>query len=94
MSIYRGLPGNIGGLSFSWLEEQTDIDTNKLAPTTASRLEHGISVNSLEEAQSTIEDYRKTIAGTTTPAAPTTTTDSNTAPDSATTSDAGTSDAQ
>ena len=94
VSIYRGLPGNIGGLSFSWLEEQTDIDTNKLAPTTASRLEHGISVNSLEEAQSTIEDYRKTIAGTTTPAAPTTTTDSNTAPDSATTSDAGTSDAQ
>ena len=94
VSIYRGLPGNIGGLSFSWLEEQTDVDANKLAPTTASRLEHGISVNSLEEAQSTIEDYRKAIAGSAAPAAASPTANPDTAPDSATSSDANASDAQ
>ena len=94
VSIYRGLPGNIGGLSFSWLEEQTDVDTNKLAPTTASRLEHGISVNSLEEAQSTIEDYRKAIAGSAAPAAASPTANPDTASDSATPSDANASDAQ
>ena len=94
VSIYRGLPGNIGGLSFSWLEEQTDVDANKLAPTTASRLEHGISVNSLEEAQSTIEDYRKAIAGSAAPAAASPTANPDTASDSATPSDANASDAQ
>ena len=94
VSIYRGLPGNIGGLSFSWLEEQTDVDANKLAPTTASRLEHGISVNSLEEAQSTIEDYRKAIAGSAAPAAASPTANPETASDSATPSDANASDAQ
>ena len=94
VSIYRGLPGNIGGLSFSWLEEQTDVDTNKLAPTTASRLEHGISVNSLEEAQSTIEDYRKAIAGSAAPAAASPTPNPDAASDSATPSDANASDAQ
>ncbi len=56
--VYRGLPGSIAGIELSWLEDKTNIPVNKLAPTTASRLEGGMSVSSLEEAQSLIADYR------------------------------------
>lgn len=57
--VYRGLPGSFAGLSLSWLEEQTNIPVDKLAPTTASRLEGGMSVGSLEEAEQLIADYRR-----------------------------------
>ncbi len=60
--IYRGLPGEIAGVSFSWLEQKTDIPADKLPPTTASRLENGISVDSLEIANETIAQYQNTVA--------------------------------
>ena len=61
--VYRGLPGNIGSLSMSWLEEKaSDIDVSKLNPTTQSRLENGISVNSLDEANKLLSDYRTTVS--------------------------------
>lgn len=61
VSVYRGLPGDIAGISVSWLEEQaTDIDVSKLTPTTQSRLYNGISVDSLEEADKLISEYRQT----------------------------------
>ena len=60
VSVYRGLPGDIAGLSFSWLESQApDIDIAKLTPTTQSRLSNGISVDSLEEANNLIAEYRQ-----------------------------------
>ncbi len=60
--VYRGLPGSIGSLSLSWLEEKaSDVDVSKLNPTTQSRLENGISVNSLDEAQKLLSDYRATV---------------------------------
>ncbi len=58
--IYRGLPGSFMGIHASWLEEKTDVPTDVLAPTTASRLENGISVDSLDEAQNLIQSYRET----------------------------------
>ena len=60
--LYQGLPGDFAGLSLSWELEATDIDTSLLAPTTASRLERGISVDSLEEAEAQLEEYRTTVA--------------------------------
>lgn len=57
--VYRGLPGSFAGMQLSWLEEQTNIPISKLAPTTASRLEGGMSVGSLEEAEQLIADYRR-----------------------------------
>lgn len=61
--VYRGLPGQIGSLSASWLEEEaTDIDVTKLNPTTQGRLEKGISVNSLEEADKLLKEYRETTS--------------------------------
>ena len=63
--VYRGLPGEFAGISASWLEQTTDIPTSKLAPTTASRLEKGISVDSLDAANQLVEQYRQTIGETT-----------------------------
>lgn len=61
--VYRGLPGQIGTLSASWLEEEaTDIDVTKLNPTTQGRLEKGISVDSLEEADKLLKEYRETTS--------------------------------
>ena len=61
--VYRGLPGQIGTLSASWLEKEAgDIDVTKLNPTTQGRLENGISVNSLEEADKLLNEYRSTTS--------------------------------
>ena len=65
VNIYKGLPGSAAGIKFSWLEENTDIKVSKLAASTAGRLEEGISVDSLEEAQSLVNSYRMDIAGDT-----------------------------
>lgn len=62
VAIYRGLPGSVAGLHLSWLEENTDIAVDKLAPTTAERLSEGISVDSLEDAHALIDGYRTDIA--------------------------------
>ncbi len=61
--IYRGLPGDFAGIKVNWLEQQTDIPTNKLVASVASRLEKGVGVSSLQEAQSLIADYRSQISG-------------------------------
>lgn len=61
VNVYRGLPGSFAGISASWLEAQApDVDVSKLTPTTQSRLSNGISVNSLEEANNLIAEYRQT----------------------------------
>lgn len=71
VTLYRGLPGQIAGLSFSWEEEEfDDVDVSKLAPTTAGRLERGISVDSKEAALELVDSYRQTISGTTPSTAP------------------------
>ena len=59
--LYKGLPGQIGPLRLAWVEEQTDIQTSKLASSTAERLDEGISVNTREEADDLLSSYRKTV---------------------------------
>ncbi|MGI6032305.1 MAG: Stp1/IreP family PP2C-type Ser/Thr phosphatase [Coriobacteriales bacterium] len=81
VAVYRGLPGEFAGLKFSWLEEQTDISVDQLAPTTQTRLEQGISVDSLDAANSLLEQYRSSTEQDTT----TTSTDSSTATTDSTT---------
>ncbi len=61
VTLYRGLPGQIGPLHLSWVEEATDIQTSKLAASTAERLEAGVSVGSREEADALLDSYRKTV---------------------------------
>lgn len=80
VTLYRGLPGQVAGISFSW-EEQSydDIDVSKLAPTTAGRLERGIAVDSKEAAEELVQSYRQTISGDETPAGNTATPETATA---------------
>ncbi|MGN0038358.1 MAG: Stp1/IreP family PP2C-type Ser/Thr phosphatase [Coriobacteriales bacterium] len=59
--VYRGLPGSVAGIKANWLEEKTDIPVDKLSPTTASRLEGGMTVDSLEDAQALLAEYRHLI---------------------------------
>lgn len=60
VSIYRGLPGEIAGIKFSWLEDSAaDIDISRLTPSTQSHLANGIAVDSLEDAQDHIAQYRQ-----------------------------------
>lgn len=59
VNVYRGLPGEFAGISVSWLESQApDIDVSKLTPMVQSNLKNGISVNSLDEANEKISEFR------------------------------------
>ena len=60
MSVYRGLPGEVAGFSVSWLESQApDIDVSKLTPMVQNSLKSGISVESLDQANNLISEYRQ-----------------------------------
>lgn len=59
VNVYRGLPGEVAGISVSWLEFQApDIDVTKLTPMVQSNLKNGISANSLDEANEKISEFR------------------------------------
>ena len=65
VAIYRGFPDSFAGLSFSTLEQTTDVATDDLNPGLATRLrEQGVSVSSMEAAEDLIEQYREDIART------------------------------
>ena len=60
VNVYRGLPGHVAGVSASWLEQSAqDIDIDKLTPSTQGRLNNGIAVNSLDEADELLSEYRQ-----------------------------------
>lgn len=60
VSVYRGLPGEVAGISVSWLESQApDIDVTKLTPMVQNSLKTGISVESLDQADELISQYRQ-----------------------------------
>lgn len=64
VNVYRGLPGDVAGISFSWLEESAqDIDLGKLTPSTQSHLNRGIAVDSLEKASELLSEYRQASNG-------------------------------
>ncbi len=63
VAIYQGLPGDFAGvIRLSWLQEQTDVPVDQLPISTAQRLEEGIQVDSLEEAQNVLASYREQLA--------------------------------
>lgn len=79
VTLYRGLPGQVAGISFSWEEASyDDVDVSKLAPTTAGRLERGIAVDSKEAAEELVQSYRQTISGDESPAGDTETPETTT----------------
>lgn len=59
VAIFRGVPGEVLGQSFSELERQTDVSAGDLQPGTINRLNSGIPVDNLEAAESLVESYRQ-----------------------------------
>lgn len=61
--IYRGIPGEFAGMSFSQLEEVTDVRVNDLQPGLANRLVEGeVQAGSVEEARDLVRSYEMEIA--------------------------------
>ncbi len=61
VSIYRGLTGDVAGVSLKWHEQSTDVAIKDLHSTTAKRLEQGVQMESLDSAFELVEQYRKEI---------------------------------
>lgn len=58
VAIYRGVSGSFLGMTFSQLEQTTDISVDDLNPGLASRLrEGGVATDSVEAAQKLAEEY-------------------------------------
>lgn len=63
VAIYRGIPGEAFGLSFSQLEEVTDVPVSDLQPGLAHRLEgDGIAAGTVEDARALVASYEIEIA--------------------------------
>lgn len=59
VNVYRGLPGDVAGISVSWLEDSApDVDVSTLTPGVQDRLATGIQVDSLDKAGELISEYR------------------------------------
>lgn len=65
VAIFRGVPGEVLGQSFSELERQTDVSAGDLQPGTINRLNSGIPVDNLEAAETLVESYRQEAAART-----------------------------
>lgn len=61
VQIYRGIPDDTLGFSYSELAETTDIPLSDLPPSIAERIRENVRVGSLEEAQDLVESYRDQI---------------------------------
>lgn len=60
--IYRGIPGEFAGMSFSSIEEVTDVYVDSLQPGLANRLTGGtVSAGSVEDAKALVKSYEMEI---------------------------------
>ena len=58
VAVYRGVPGDVLGFSYSELVEETNIPVSKLSPSAAARISENMRVNSVDEALELVESYR------------------------------------
>lgn len=63
VSVYRGVPGDVFGFSYSELLEETDIPMSSLPPSAAERIREGMRVTSVDEAFSLVDSYREELEG-------------------------------
>ena len=61
VAIYTGIPDDFLGLELNWLEDETSVLISDLPEDTQKRLEAGIELTSIEEAQDTVSAYREQI---------------------------------
>lgn len=62
VSVYRGTPDDFMGIKLSTLDHSTNVDVDKLQPGVANRIKEGMSVSSIDEANSLIAGYEEEIA--------------------------------
>lgn len=62
VSVYRGTPDDFMGIKPSTLDHTTNVDVDKLQPGVANRIKEGMSVSSIDEANSLIAGYEEEIA--------------------------------
>ena len=64
VAIYRGVPGDVLGFTYSELVEKTDIDVSALPPSAAARVEEGLRVADVEEAKDLVASYKESFIDT------------------------------
>lgn len=62
VSVYCGTPDDFMGIKLSTLDHTTNVDVDKLQPGVANRIKEGMSVSSIDEANSLIAGYEEEIA--------------------------------
>lgn len=63
VAIYKGIPGDLFGISTSSLYEISDVKIDEINPTTAERIKDlEIRCDTIDEAQNLIENYKQQIA--------------------------------
>ena len=59
VEVYRGVPGDVLGFSYSELVETTDVKVSDLSPSASERIGENMRVSSVEEALALVESYRQ-----------------------------------
>lgn len=60
VAIYQGIPGDVAGMSFSRLDEVTDVPIDAVQPGTARRIQsHDIRCDSIQAARDLVNGYRQ-----------------------------------
>lgn len=62
VAVYRGVPGDVLGFSYSELVEETEIPVADLSPSAADRIAENMRVSSVDEALALVESYREELA--------------------------------
>ena len=63
VEVYRGVPGDVLGFSYSELIEKTDVKVSDLSPSAAERISQNMRVSSVDEALQLVQDYREEVMG-------------------------------
>jgi protein phosphatase len=58
VTIYRGVPGDVFGISYSELVEQTDVAVDSLSPSAADSINGNMRVDSVDKAKQLVQSYR------------------------------------
>ena len=61
VAVYRGVPGDVLGFSYSELVEETNVPVAKLSPSAAARITENMRVNSVDEALDLVDSYREEL---------------------------------
>jgi protein phosphatase len=62
VAVYQGVPGTFAGISLNWHSRTTTVPVDALDPITAARLEDGIRVDGLAEAEEIVSVYAEQAA--------------------------------